>query len=372
MIDCLEKLGAEVRISAEDLFEVRGISNETIGCDLHLSCRESGVTINFLSGIASILPGNVILDGDSGLLGRPIGELVEGLRQLGVKVRYLGEKGYPPIEISSDAITGGTSVMAGSITSQYFSSLAIASVFSDSDTSILCDGDMLEKPYLDITLEMMGQFGVTAHHNQYREIRVQCGQKYKPAEIWIEGDYTSASYFLVGAAICGGTIEIHRLKSNSSQGDRLVIELLRDMGCDIDINDDVIRLQGRELRPIDCDLSDNPDLVPSLAVAASFCEGISYIRNIEHLRYKESDRITSMINGLNNMGVQAGCSSRDLVIFGNPHQIHGAEIRSYNDHRVAMSFAVAGLRVGGIVIDNEKCVEKSYPDFWIHFQKFYQ
>ncbi len=229
---------------------------------------------------------------------------------------------------------------------------------------------MNEKPYYDITLEMMKKFGVHALNNNYKEIVIPNGQKYKSCNVSIEGDYSSASFFFLAGAICKIRVTVRNLFRNSRQGDMEFLNLLERMGCEVITSDEEVCVTGNTLKPIEVDMGNIPDLVPPLAIAAAFAEGTSKITNIGHLRYKECDRLAVVVSELKKMGACAEHDNDSITITGMK-QLHGANIDPHNDHRIAMSFAIAGLVTGNQVIESEKCVAKSFPDFWERFEVFY-
>jgi 3-phosphoshikimate 1-carboxyvinyltransferase len=292
------------------------------------------------------------------------------VRQIGGDVAYAEREGFPPLLASPSGIAGGTATMKGERTSQYFSSLTIAAACAKSDVTIRCSDDMSEKPYFDITVDMMRRFGVEAKNDNYKTIAVRAGQKYRAANIDVESDYSSSSYFVEAAAITGATLKLKGLARNSVQGDRKIIDYARTMGCAVEYDADGVTVRGTGMKPIDESFCDTPDLVPTVAVMAAFAPGTSYLRDVAHLKFKECDRVAAIIDGLTRMGIAARVDGKDLVVEGNPKAARGAAISSYNDHRIAMSFAVAGLMLDGQTIDEETCVRKSFPNFWDVFAAF--
>jgi 3-phosphoshikimate 1-carboxyvinyltransferase len=227
---------------------------------------------------------------------------------------------------------------------------------------------MTEKPYFDISLQMMAEFGATAKNSDYKRIEIPKG-RYSAREITIEGDYSSASFFFLAGAICKAKVTVRGLRADTKQGDKAFLTLIEKMGCEVSEANGGICVQGRKLSAIEQDMSNLPDLVPPLAIAAAFAKGESRLTNIGHLRDKECDRLAVMASELVKMGVAARCEESSLIIKGSG-KIHGARIDPHNDHRIAMSFAVAGLATGEQSIDKEMCVAKSFPDFWEKFEVF--
>ncbi|HBG77685.1 MAG TPA: 3-phosphoshikimate 1-carboxyvinyltransferase [Phycisphaerales bacterium] len=371
MIGCLRRLGIGVEIKNGQIF-VNGGSGKFSPLGSELNVGESGVTMNFLTAAACLCDKPVILTGSARIQERPVDELVSGLRQLGCKIDYLKNEGCVPVKIHGGGINGGTAKMHGQRTSQYFSALVISAALAKSDCVIECVDEMTERPYFDISVDMMAKFGGKAENKNYKKIIVPGRQKYLGREITIEGDHSSASFFFLAAAICKAQINIKGLQKDSKQGDKAFVDLLAKMGCKVEYSENSILLAGGELKSIEQDMSNIPDLVPPIAVAAGFAKGKSKFTNIGHLRHKECDRLAVVAEELNKMGIKAFCDDDSLTVIGNSAGAKGAVIDPHNDHRIAMSFAAAGLVVGNQRIDNEKCVGKSFPDFWEKFEIFYK
>ena len=368
VIACLRALGVGVEESSDGIVvEGRGARFRAPSRDLHLG--DSGVGMNFLIAAANYADGPVTLTGSDRLRERPVGEIVEGLRGLGCSIECLGEEGFPPARLRGGGIRGGRTRMRGAKTSQYFSSLAVSAACADGDVEITCLDEMTERPYFDITLQMMTAFGVEAGNSDYRTITVPAGLRYRGREMTIEGDYSSASFFFLAAAVCGTRVTVTELNPDTAQGDRAFLDLMAKMGCRVSRSGWEVCVEGGALAPIEEDMSDVPDLVPPVAVAAAYAEGISRLTRIGHLRHKECDRLAVMASELRKMGVEASCDEDSLTVVGGK-PLHGARIDPHNDHRMAMSLAVAGLPVGGQTIENEGCVAKSFPDFWERFSVF--
>lgn len=370
VIECLRKLGVRIE-KGTDTITVWGIGGkyQLAGDDLNVG--ESGVGMNFLTSAACLSEKPVIITGTKRITERPVGEVVAGLRGLGCEIEYLDKDGFPPIRVHGGGIKGGITRMKGQKTSQYFSSIAISSPYADNPVTIECTDEMTEKPYFDITLQMMREFAAEPQNRDYKQIRISSDKRYLPREMTIEGDYSSASFFFLAGAICGSKVTVRGLNPDTKQGDKAFLTLLEKMGCKISASAEGIYVEGRQLRAIEQDMSDFPDLVPPLAIAVAFAQGTSRLINIGHLRHKECDRLAVMASQLSKMGVSAYCDENSLVIKGGSN-VHGTEINPHNDHRIAMSFAVAGLVIGEQVIQDEMCVAKSFPDFWERFEIFHK
>ncbi len=374
LIECLRGLGVAVRVNARDathdsnsVIEIDGCAGSFKPVADALDCGESGVAMNFLASLACLSTKPVTLTGKEGLLRRPVAEIVSGVRQLGGDVSFTSNDGYPPLMARPSGLAGGTARMSGIKTSQYFSSLAVAAALANADSLIVCVDDMAEKPYFDITVEMMRRFGASIAGGEYCEIAIPGRQRYRATEISVESDYSSASYFIAAAAVMESRVLLSGLSRDSVQGDRKIVEYARAMGCAADFTPEGLTVTGGGMRAIDESFRDTPDLVPTVAIMAAFAPGPSRLRDVAHLKFKECDRIDAIQDGLSRMGIDSRVEGDDLVIEGNPSRIHGAAVSSYNDHRIAMSFAVAGLALDGQTIDDGSCVKKSFPDFWERF-----
>jgi 3-phosphoshikimate 1-carboxyvinyltransferase len=369
VIECLKKLGVEIK-ERDDKLIVEGAGGKYTPINDELNVGESGVGMNFLTSAANLADKPIVITGTKRITERPILEVVNGLRQLGCKIEYLGKEGFPPIRVYGGGIKGGNAQISGQKNSQYFSSIVISSPYADNKVTLKCVDEMTEKPYFDISLQMMAEFGVRAKNNNYKQIEIPSG-KYSAREITIEGDYSSASFFFLAGAVCKAKVTVKGLRPDTKQGDKAFLALIEKMGCRVSETDDGFCIHGQKLCAIEQDMSNLPDLVPPLAIASAFAKGESRLTNIGHLRDKECDRLAVIASELGKMGAAAKCDESSLIIEGSG-KIHGAQIDPHNDHRIAMSFAVAGLATGNQVINDEMCVAKSFPDFWEKFEVFYQ
>lgn len=373
LIACLENLGVTFTIEknewGENIIYVEGNGLPFQVKNPVLDCGESGVAMNFLTSLSCFANEPIRLTGKESLLKRPIDDLTKALESLGIEILFENKKGYPPLQISPSFFSNEKVSLSGKKTSQYFSSLSIAGALNPKGLEITCSDELSEKPYLDITHEMMKQFCVLAVHEEYKTIKVFPNQEYRPQNIIIEGDFSSASYFFLIAAIAKIDIKLLHLNMNSVQGDKKIIDFMRSFGCSIIEEKDGILIKGGKLIPVEIDCLDTPDLVPTLAVAAAFAEGKSILKNISQLRFKESNRLDVIRSELKKMNIDTEVKDENLIIFGSPKTIKGAIIDSYNDHRIAMSFAVPGLVLEGQKIQDPSCVSKSFPHFWELFDE---
>jgi 3-phosphoshikimate 1-carboxyvinyltransferase len=364
----LLKLGAEI-FWEDDEVRVLGTGGKYQASEDRIDVGNSGTSMRFLTALAALKKGITLLDGNERMRKRPIGELLKGLRELGVRAYSQEGNDYPPVVVESDGLKGGTARIRGEESSQFLSGLLMVAPYAHKDVNIEVTGSLASRPYIDITLSAMSAFGVKISRQGYSSFLVKAGQRYLPKEYRIEGDASNASYFFSAAAVCRGRVKVNSLNPTSFQGDIKFLDILERMGCRVNRGNDWIEVLGGELRGTEIDMNEMPDLVPTLAVTAAFARGKTVIQNIRHLRLKESDRIHALATELSKMGIRVNEKEDGLEVEeGKPR---GAEIETYDDHRMAMSFAVAGLAVPGIRIKGERCVGKSFPGFWETLQKLY-
>lgn len=336
--------------------------------EIHLG--NSGTSVRLLTGICAIGNGRYLLTGTERMRERPVQDLLDGLRQLGVRAASIAGNGCPPVEVYGKAIEGGTVSLDCHVSSQYLSSMLLMAPLSSKGVEINVVRGPVSKPYIDMTLEVMNLLGVTVNREGYEKFSVPGAQVYRSGNYIVEPDCSQAGYFWAAAAVAGASIRVERIESRTRQGDVRFVQVLEKMGCRIQEDSTGIAVTGGPLSGIDADMSDMPDMAPTLAVVAAFARGTTTIRNVGHLKAKESDRLESTARELSRMGIDVACGDDGLTITGG--KAHGARINTYNDHRIAMSFAVAGLKVPGIQIENESCVSKSFPNFWEVFDSMYE
>jgi len=367
-IQGLEKLGMQVFWKG-DLSHVLGKGGKLKSGEERIFLGNSGTSMRFLTALAALKNGRTLLDGSERMRNRPIGDLLEGLRTLGARAYSKEGGGCPPVVVESQGLKGGTAKIRGEESSQFLSGLLMVAPYALRDVCVEVIGDLVSKPYVDITRHVMSAFGVEVQGEGYHSFFVRSGQRYLPQVYRIEGDASHASYFFSAAAIIRGKVRVENFYSTSIQGDTGFLNILEKMGCNIIRGDSWAEVQGGELRGIEIDMNEMPDLVPTLAVTAAFAHGKTIIQNIGHLRLKESDRIRALASDLVKMGIRVEEGRDWLKVEGG--EAHGAEIETHNDHRLAMSFAIAGLAIPGVKIQGEACVDKSFPDFWKTFGRLY-
>lgn len=329
----------------------------------------SGTSMRFLTAVASLINGKVLLEGNQRMKNRPTIGLNEALKNLGINVYTEENKNSLVVCVESDGLKGGHTQVKGRESSQFISALLMIAPYSQKGVEIEVIGELVSKPYVDITIDIMAAFGIKVIREGFRFFSVPSGISYQPRKYWIEGDASNASYFFSAAAITGGRVRVEKINPYSLQGDIRFIKILEEMGCSVFCGEDWMEVIGGNLHGIEIDMSETPDLVPTLAVTASFAEGKTTLKNIGHLRFKESDRIAALTNELTKIGARVQSGKDWLTIEGETHE--GTEVETYNDHRIAMSFAIAGLKIPGIKIRGEDCVNKSFPQFWETFETLY-
>ena len=363
----LTQLGAGIDWQGTTI-RVTGRGGRWLPAPLPIYLGNSGTSMRFLTALAALGEGEYLLTGTERLCQRPLGELLEALRQAGVQAVSERGDGCPPVRVTG-GLTGGKAQLSGAISSQYLSALLFIGPLAPKGLKIDITGELVSRPYVDLTLEVLGNFGISYYREGYRYFELPGGQSYLPREYEIEADASSASYFWAAAALTGGRVTITNLSLESSQGDAAFPEVLGRMGCAIESTPAGLTVQGGPLQGVTVDMATMPDLVPTLAVLAAFAAGDTVITGVAHLRHKESDRLAAVATELGKLGIEARETADGLVIRGGTPK--GAVIHTYNDHRIAMSFAVAGLKIPGVAINDPECVAKSFPDFWQFFEKFY-
>ncbi len=370
LISALKALGADIDSRGGDLYII-GAGGRLVDPGKALYLGNNGTAMRILTGLTAIGPGTFTLTGDERLRERPVAPLLEALRELGVDARGRDREGYPPVLVRTSGLRGGKVVLRDIESSQYVSSLLIAAPYAAGDTLIELAGRIPSLPYVSMTIAAMKDFGVNVETTAPGHYLVKGNQRYGGVNCRIEGDVSSASYFFLAAALCKGEIRVENINPHSLQGDMGFLSLLEDVGCFVVPQENGIELTGRPLSGGDLlfDLKDMPDMVPTLAVLSALRPGRTVIANVAHLRLKESDRLTAVTTELIKTGIQVEERPDSLVITGG--QPRGVEIETYNDHRIAMSFAILGLAVPGMKIKNPACVDKSFPGFWKEIDKLY-
>jgi len=354
-------MGAGIEEVSKDLIEVTGFAGRPIPYSDPIYLGNSGTSMRLLAGIAALGNTAYTLTGDTRMCQRPMNELLDALNRIQVDAYSRNKSGTPPVVIQGGSRIGGKTVIDCSKSSQYLSALLMAGALFEQGLIIELTGPAVSQPYIDLTLDVMNQFNVRATRVSDTRYEVPGSQVYIPGERVVEPDMSNAGYFWAAAAVTGKKIGVDNI-GDSLQGDLKQVDILEKMGCRLEKQGHVLYVQGGELTGIDVDMSDTPDAVPAIAVVAAFAKGTTRIRNIGHLRVKECDRIDAVCSQLSKMGIRVSQTPDSMEITGRSPK--GAVIETYNDHRIAMAFSVAGLKIEGIQIENPSCVEKSFPTYW--------
>lgn len=365
MIRSLKKLGVKIIQKANELF-VYGKGGNFNKKNVELFCGNAGTTFRFLTALSIFNSGEVTLTGSKRMLERPIGDLIEALSQLDIKIE--SNNGYPPVKVFGGYINPKPVKINAKKSSQFLSALLLIMPTLGKDFSIELENELPSLPYIKMTLQVLRDFGVKIIHLEFRKFFLTKNLKLNPSKIIIESDTSSATYFFGSAAVLRKRIKVNGLRKDTNQADIKFVKVLKKMGCDVKWGNDFVILTGKKLKGITIDMNDAPDSVPALAVVSLFANGKTLIKNIENLRYKESDRIQALANELSKLGARVR-TGKDFIEINPIKNYNSAVIETYNDHRIAMSFAIAQLKIPEIKIKNPECVKKSFPDFWQEFNK---
>jgi 3-phosphoshikimate 1-carboxyvinyltransferase len=372
MVSALRALGFDVEARWDDPHSSVRVTGEADECDIlessaNLFVANSGTSMRFLTALVSLGHGRYRLDGVPRMRERPIGDLLEALGQLGVRAWSETGNGCPPVVVEPQGLQGGRAQIRGDVSSQFLSGLLLAAPRAHADVTLEVDGRLVSEPYVAMTVAMLRQWGLTVERRPGSVFFIPAPQfAAVPARYTVEPDASAAGYFWAAAATTGGTVGVEGLNAESLQGDVQFVRLLERMGCRV-VPGPFLSIEGGPLRGIDADMNDISDTVMTLAAVALFAEGPTSIRNVAHIRHKETDRLSALATELRRLGAGVEEFSDGLTIV--PRALHGASIRTYNDHRMAMSLALVGLRVPGVVIQDPGCVAKTYPGFFADLEK---
>ena len=362
MIDSLQSLGLTVSHDrVNHTIDINGCAGRVPKASDDLWLENSGTSIRFLTAMCSLGEGRYRLDGNSRMRERPIGELVRGLRQLGVELQCELGTDCPPVVVEARGLNAGIAHVPGNVSSQFLSALLMAAPYARGKVEVEVAGQLVSEPYIDMTLGVMARFGVSVQTPAEGRYHIE-PQVYQAKNYDIEPDASAASYFFAAAAITGGEVTVEGLSRWSLQGDVRFVDALERMGCLVHFNPDSITVRGRPMTGIEIDMNAISDTAQTLAVVAPFASGPTKITNVGHIRFKETDRINALVTELRRMGLTVDEATDGLTI--HPGPIQPATIATYNDHRMAMSFALVGLRAPGIEIANPECTEKTYPQYF--------
>ena len=339
-----------------------GFFNVDEAIELYLG--NAGTAMRPLCAALAASKGEFVLTGEPRMKERPIGHLVDALAQLNADIEYLENKDYPPVKIKGKTLTASIVSIDGSISSQFLTSILMIAPLLTTDTQIGIEGELVSKPYIDITLDIMSRFGVEVINNDYQSFTVKGNQSYQAVtKYMVEGDASSASYFLAAGAIKGGEITVHGVGKLSVQGDKHFADVLEKMGAEVIWADESITVKGKALTAVDMDMNHIPDAAMTIATTALFAQGTTTIRNIYNWRVKETDRLTAMATELRKVGAEV-VEGEDFISITPPKTLIHAEIDTYNDHRVAMCFSLVALSETPVTINDPKCTAKTFPDYF--------
>jgi 3-phosphoshikimate 1-carboxyvinyltransferase len=362
----LKKLGAGIDPVAEG-FEVTGISGAIANnCD-EIFLGNNGTALRFLTALVCLGRGGYVLTGEPRLCERPVGPLVAALQEMGVDIAC--QNNCPPVRIMANGLKGGRITLTDIESSQYVSALLLCGPYTAKGIELSLTGNIVSAPYIDLTVRVMNDFGAQVMQTGNRRYMVGTQHIYSGRNYYVEGDASSASYFFLAAALLKKTIRVMGVSRKSAQGDIHFLDILERIGCKVESGETYVQVSAGNPVSGDMtlDLGNMPDMVPTVGVWAAFRNGRTLLTNVAHLRIKESNRLAAMAAELNRIGVTASELPDGLMIEGG--KVRPASVETYNDHRIAMSFAVAGLVTPGMEIKNKKCVDKSFPGFWEELAK---
>lgn len=368
-LGALKRMGIRADDHNDDI-TVHGGNGRFRSVSQPIDFRNSGTSMRLFGALVVLGQGPYTLTGTRRMCERPMQALLDSLTQLGVHARSQSGNGCPPVIIEGGQCRGGKTAIDCSVSSQYLSALLLIAPCLERGMTIEVSRGPVSKPYIDMTIDIMNTFGVHLQRDGHTRFEVPGGQTYRAGTYPVEPDGSNAGYFWAAAAISGSRVKVLNITAASRQGDIGLAEIFGQMGCTVDHTPDGIAVTGGKLRAVEVDMGHMPDVVPTLAVVAAFAQGTTKIHNVGHLRAKECDRLAAVSNELAKMGIETRVHEDDLEIVGGAP--HGADIETYDDHRIAMSFAVAGLKVPGIGIIDPDCVAKSFPTYWEVFERLYR
>ncbi len=360
MVSCLRQMGIAITWS-DEVIVVEGCAGTLRPTGAALDARLSGTTARFLAPVAALGPGPVELTGDDGLRARPMGDLVTALRSLGAGVEEIGPAGRLPLRLGSPPVRGGSVELPGDTSSQFLSGLLLAGPLMPAGLEVSTSTPLVSVPYVDLTLDVMERFGAVVEGTAGTVLSV-ARSGYRACDLHIEADASAASYFMAAPVLAGGGVRVAGVGSDSRQGDAVFAEILRSMGAEVVQGPDWTQVGSGDLVGVDVDLRDASDIAQTLAVVAAVAKGRTRVRGIGFIRAKETDRIAAVVRELRRVGIDAVEDEDGFTVEGG--RPHGGVVRTYGDHRMAMSFALLSLCTPGIVIEDPGCVDKTYPDYF--------
>ncbi|MBI4976554.1 MAG: 3-phosphoshikimate 1-carboxyvinyltransferase [Spirochaetes bacterium] len=374
MMRALEKLGLWMQHDeSSQTLTVIGSDGHFPGYVGEIYIQNAGTAMRFLVSMLTLGQGTYFISGNERMLKRPIGDLVRALRSMGVNVRAKDDE-YPPVMIEGGHFPGGTVTLRGTDSSQYLSSLLLSAPYAEKPLTVAINGTLVSKPYIDMTIDLMEHFGASVKNNNYESFTVSNEKVYCAGEYTIESDASNASYFFAIPAVVGGRVRVENISYKSKQGDIKLVDIFETMGCTVTRGENFVEVSkspDKKLKGVDVSLNDMPDVAQTLAVVALAAEGPTTIRGVENMRIKETNRIEAVANEIRMLG-------GGVTVFQDGFTVHpapsykGVRIATYDDHRMAMAFSLAGLFIDNVVISNPSCVRKTFPDYFSVFSTIYK
>jgi len=369
-INAMKDMGVDIKLRNNKII-IKGVNGKFKNSKNNLFIGNSGVSARVLIVLCSLIDQDTIINGTERMrIGRPIQDLINAIKNLGINAKSINNNGCLPVSVKGNSFQGGLTTLKGNKSSQYFTALLLCAPYAKRDVTIKTIGDLCSKPYIDITIDIMKRFGIKVENKDYQEFKIKSNHSYIGKEYYIEGDYSNAAYFFAAAAITKGKIRVKNLNFNSIQGDKRFLDFIEMMGCEINKEDGYIEVIGKPLKGIKVDMQDYPDIVQPLAIVAAFARDESEFYNISNLKYKECDRLKATVTELKRIGINANFTENSIIVEGG--KPHGAEIETYKDHRMVMSFSIIGLAVEGIKIKNPENINKSFPEFFDVLNNIYK
>jgi len=371
MLDALTALGIEFSLS-EDKTTCKVVGNDGpiySSKSIEMYLGNAGTAMRPLCAALCLGQGEFTLTGEPRMSERPIDSLVEALQTMGCDISYHDFPGFPPVTIKGTGLKGGHVKIDGTVSSQFLTAFLMAAPMAREDITIEIVGELVSKPYIEITLDLMSKFGVNVTHDNLEKFTIKAGQQYKsPGDVYVEGDASSASYFLAAAAIKGGTITVTGVGRDSVQGDKHFADVLEAMGATVTWQANSITVSAGELKAVDMDMNHIPDAAMTIATTALFATGTTSIRNIYNWRVKETDRLNAMATELRKVGAIVD-EGHDFITITPPEKINHAAIDTYNDHRIAMCFSLVALSDSSVTINDPGCTAKTFPTYFDEFSR---
>jgi 3-phosphoshikimate 1-carboxyvinyltransferase len=365
----LQQMGIQAQDNVHSI-DINGRGGHFDACRNPIEFQNSGTSMRLFGGLTALGAGDYVLTGSPRMCQRPMQPLLDSLDQIGVPARSRNNNGCPPVVITAGCRKGGRTTIDCSVSSQYLSALLLIAPCLDRGLIVDVVKGPVSKPYIDMTIDIMNAFGIRLEQSGHSRFDVPGGQSYRAGTHRVEPDGSQAGYFWAAGAITGARVKVRGVTPASRQGDVGLAAVFEKMGCRVDDEADGIAVAGGDLTAVEVDMADMPDVVPTLAVAAAYARGTTIIHNVAHLRAKECDRLAAVTCELGKMGIDAHATENELRIVGGAPT--GADIDTYDDHRIAMSFAVAGLKTTGVRIADPGCVAKSFPDYWKVLDQLYR